>query len=209
MSFPHLFSPYKMRGLELRNRIFSSSHQTILARDWCPTEEMAAYHEARAKGGAGLIIMESANTRDDGEFESYYLDAGRDECIPGFQKVADAVHRHDCKVFGQISNGGRLGGGYEGLLSVPRAPSTVPDHRFHSMPRAMHTEDVWSLIEAYAEAAQRMAEASLDGVELAASHGLQLAQFLSPDVNRRKDEFGGSEEKRFRFMTVCAPAGNV
>ena len=62
MSFPHLFTPHKIRGLELRNRIFSSSHQTLLARDWCPTEEMVAYHEARAAGGAGLIVLESAST---------------------------------------------------------------------------------------------------------------------------------------------------
>ncbi len=200
MSFPHLFSPYKIRGLELRNRIFSSSHQTILASGWCPTSEMAAYHEARAIGGAGLIIMESATTRGDGEFDSCYLDINREACIAGFREVADAVHPHGCKVFGQLSNSGRLAGEYQGLLNVANSPSTVPDHRFHTMPRAMLTQDVWALIEAYAEGAQRMAEAGLDGIELAASHGLQLAQFLSPDVNRRNDEFGGSEEKRFRFV---------
>jgi 2,4-dienoyl-CoA reductase-like NADH-dependent reductase (Old Yellow Enzyme family) len=206
MSFAHLFTPHKIRGLEIRNRIFSSSHQTILARDWCPTEEMAAYHEARAAGGAGLIVMEAACTRGEGAFESVYIDAGRDECIPGFRKSVDAAHRHGCKIFGQISNGGRLAGGYEGLLSVPHGPSTVPDHRFHSMPRAMPTEEVWQLIEAYADSARRMVEAGLDGIELAASHGLQLAQFLSPDVNRRDDEFGGSEEKRFRFVREVVTA---
>jgi 2,4-dienoyl-CoA reductase-like NADH-dependent reductase (Old Yellow Enzyme family) len=206
MSFTHLFTPHKIRGLELRNRIFSSSHQTIMARDWNPTEEMAAYHEARAAGGAGLIVMEAACTRGEGAFESSYIDASRDECIPGFRKAADAVHRHGCKIFGQISNGGRLAGGYEGLLSVPNAPSTVPDYRFHAMPRAMPTEEVWMLIEAYVESARRMIEAGLDGVELAASHGLQLAQFLSPDNNRRDDEFGGSEEKRFRFVREVVTA---
>ncbi|MBW2541635.1 MAG: FAD-dependent oxidoreductase [Deltaproteobacteria bacterium] len=200
MSFEHLFTPHRIRGLEIRNRIFSSSHQTILARDWCPTEEMAAYHEARAAGGAGLIVMEAACTWGEGDFESSYIDASRDACIPGFRKCADAAHRHGCKMFGQISNGGRLAGGYEGLRAVPNSPSTVPDHRFYAMPRAMPTEDVWKLIEAYADSARRMMEAGLDGIELAASHGLQLAQFLSPDVNRRDDEFGGSEEKRFRFV---------
>ena len=206
MSFTHLFTPHKIRGLELRNRIFSSSHQTILARDWSPTEEMAAYHEARAAGGAGLIVMEAACTWGEGDFESSYIDANRDACIPGFRKSADAVHRHGCKVFGQISNGGRLAGGYEGLLSVPNGPSTVPDQRFHAMPRAMPTEDVWKVIEGHADSARRMMEAGLDGIELAASHGLQLAQFLSPDVNRRDDEFGGSEEKRFRFVREVVTA---
>jgi 2,4-dienoyl-CoA reductase-like NADH-dependent reductase (Old Yellow Enzyme family) len=206
MSFAHLFTPHEIRGLELRNRIFSSSHQTLLAQDWCPNEEMAAYHEARAAGGAGLIVMEAACTRGEGSFESNCIDASRDECIPGFRKCADAAHRHGCKIFGQISNGGRLGAGYEGLLSVPISPSTVPDHRFHAMPRAMRTEEVWDVIEAHAESARRMVEAGLDGIELAASHGLQLAQFLSPDVNRRDDEFGGSEEKRFRFVREVVTA---
>jgi 2,4-dienoyl-CoA reductase-like NADH-dependent reductase (Old Yellow Enzyme family) len=206
MSFAHLFTPHKIRGLELRNRIFSSSHQTLLARDWCPTEEMAAYHEARAAGGAGLIVMEAACTLGEGRFVPSYIDANRDACIPGFRKCADAVHRHDCKIFGQISNGGRLGGGYEGLLSVPNGPSTVPDQRFHSMPRAMPTEDVWKVIEGYGDSARRMVEAGLDGVELAASHGLQLAQFLNPYVNRRDDEFGGSEEERFRFVREVVAA---
>ena len=109
-------------------------------------------------------------------------------------------------MFGQISNGGRLAGGYEGLLSIPYGPSTVPDHRFHAMPRAMTTEEVWQLIEAHADSARRMLEAGFDGIELAASHGLQLAQFLSPDVNRRDDEFGGSEEKRFRFVREVVTA---
>lgn len=206
MSFAHLFTPLKIRGLEIRNRIFSSSHQTLLARDWCPTEEMAAYHEARAAGGAGLIVMEAACTRGEGAFESNVIDASRDACIPGFRKSADAAHRHGCKIFGQISNSGRLAGGYGGLLSVPNAPSTVPDYRFHAMPRAMPTEDVWQLIEAHADSARWMVEAGLDGIELAASHGLHLAQFLSPDVNRRDDEFGGSEEKRFRFIREVVAA---
>jgi len=206
MPFVHLFTPYKIRDLEIRNRIFSSSHQTLLVREWCPTEEMAAYHEARAAGGAGLIVMEAACTWGEGAFESNCIDATRDACIPGFRMSADAAHRHGCKIFGQISNGGRLVGGYGGLLNVPNAPSTVPDHRFHAMPRAMPTEDVWKLVEGYADSARRMVEADLDGIELAASHGLQLAQFLSPDVNRRDDEFGGSEEKRFRFVREVVSA---
>ena len=65
MSFVHLFTPYNIRGVEFRNRIFSSAHQTILAENWCPTDEMAAYHEARAAGGAGLIIIEAARPHCD------------------------------------------------------------------------------------------------------------------------------------------------
>ena len=200
MSFVHLFTPYNIRGVEFRNRIFSSAHQTILAENWCPTDEMAAYHEARAAGGAGLIIIEAARPHCDAVTSSSYIDVSRDECIPGYQKISDAVHRHGCRVFGQIAHGGRIAQGYGGLLGVPYAPSTVPDHRFHTMPRNMSTDYVWEVIKSHADAALRMAEGGLDGIEITASHGLLLAQFLSPDVNRRDDEFGGSEEKRFRFV---------
>ncbi len=206
MSFMHLFTPHTIRGIEIRNRIFSTAHQTILAQDWCPTDDMAAYHEARAAGGAGLIVMEAARPHGDAVTTSSYIDASRDECIPGYRKVADAVHKHGGKVFGQIAHGGRIAHGQGGLLSVPHAPSTVPDHRFHTMPRAMSTEYVWEVIEAHADAAGRMMEAGLDGIEMTASHGLLLAQFLSPDVNRRNDEFGGSEEKRFRFIQEVVTA---
>lgn len=139
MSFSHLFTPHKIRNLEIRNRIFSSSHQTVLAQDWYPSDKMAAYHEARAAGGAGLIVMEASGTRGKEDSASYFINASQDECIPAFRKVADAVHRHDCKVFGQISGGGRIAGKIEGLMSIPSAPSTIPDHRFHTMPQAMTT----------------------------------------------------------------------
>ena len=200
MSFAHLFTLHTIRSLEIRNRIFSTAHQTILARDWRPTDDMMAYHEARAAGGAGLIVLEAARPHGDAVTTASYIDASRDACIPGYRKIADAVHKHGCKVFGQIAHGGRIAHGQGGLLSVPHAPSTVPDHRFHTMPRAMSTEYVWAVIEAHADAARRMVEADLDGIEMTASHGLLLAQFLSPDVNRRDDEFGGSDEKRFRFI---------
>ena len=100
MTFVHLFTPYTIRGVEFRNRIFSSAHQTILADNWCPTDEMAAYHGARAAGGAGLIIIEAARPHSDAVTSSSYIDVSRDECIPGYQKISDAVHRHGCRVFG-------------------------------------------------------------------------------------------------------------
>ena len=75
MNFKHLFTPHQIRGLEIRNRIFSSAHQTILAQNGAPSEDMVAYHEARAKGGAGLIIAESSRPYQDDVSASYYLDS--------------------------------------------------------------------------------------------------------------------------------------
>jgi 2,4-dienoyl-CoA reductase-like NADH-dependent reductase (Old Yellow Enzyme family) len=201
MSFSHLFTPHEVRGHEIRNRIFSSAHQTILARNGSPGEDMVAYHEARARGGTGLIIIESSRPYSDDVSASYYIDSSSDACIPGYRMVADAVHKHGCKVFGQINHGGRIAYTHEGMHMVAHAPSMVPDHRFHCMPRVMSTEYVRKIISAFAAAAGRMAEAGLDGAELTASHGMLIAQFLNPQTNFRNDEFGGSDENRFRIVS--------
>ena len=94
MLFNNLFTPHQIRGHEIRNRIFSSAHQTILARNGSPAEDMAAYHEARARGGAGLIIVESSRPYSDDVSASYFIDSSTDDCIPGYRMVADAVHQH-------------------------------------------------------------------------------------------------------------------
>ncbi len=206
MSFSHLFTPHEIRGQEFRNRIFSSAHQTILARGGSPGDDMAAYHEARAKGGTGLIIMESSRPYSDDVSASYYIDSSTDACIPGYRMVVNAVHKHDCKVFGQINHGGRIAYTHEGMQMVSHAPSMVPDHRFHCMPRVMSTEYVRKIIAAFAAAAGRMAEAGLDGAELTASHGMLIAQFLNPQTNFRDDEFGGSDENRFRLVSEMIAA---
>lgn len=206
MTFEHLFSPHQIRGLEIHNRIFSTAHQTIMAEKGIPSEAMAAYHEARARGGAGLIIMESSRPNDDEVSASYYINSGTDACIPGYRRVADAVHRHGAKIFGQINHGGRITYSHDGLLRVAHAPSAVPDHRFHCMPRAMSTDYVWFIIDAFAQAAGRMAEAGLDGVELTASHGMLIAQFLNPLTNHREDDFGGDDDRRFRIVAELLKA---
>jgi 2,4-dienoyl-CoA reductase-like NADH-dependent reductase (Old Yellow Enzyme family) len=206
MSFNHLFTPHEIRGHEFRNRIFSSAHQTILARNGSPGEDMAAYHEARARGGTGLIIIESSRPCSDDVSASYYIDSSTDACIPGYRMVADAVHKYGCKVFGQINHGGRIAYTHEGMQLVSHAPSMVPDHRFHCMPRVMSTEYVRKIISAFAAAAGRMAEAGLDGAELTASHGMLIAQFLNPQTNFREDEFGGCDENRFRIVAEMIAA---
>ncbi|WP_108881302.1 oxidoreductase [Anderseniella sp. Alg231-50] len=206
MSFKHLFTPHKIRACEFRNRIFSTAHQTILARDGVPGDDMVAYHETRARGGAGLIVMESSRPNSDEVSASYYLDSSTDDCIPGYRRVAEAVHRHDTRLFAQINHGGRITYAQDGMQRVAYAPSVVPDHRFHCMPREMSNDYVWFIIDAFARAAARMIEAGLDGVELTASHGMLIAQFLNPLTNHRSDEFGGTPENRFRMVAEMLKA---
>ena len=200
-TLPHLFSPLRLRDVEIPNRIMSTGHQTYLARGGLPTPEFVAYHEARARGGAGLIVTEAARFHATGLTDSPEIVILGDEAIPAFRAVVDAVHAHGTRIFGQLSHSGRLSRRVQGgLRSVAYAPSSVPDNRFHTMPREMPVALIHEIVEAYGQAARRLAAAGYDGIEVIASLGLLVAQFLNPVSNRRTDAYGGSRENRMRFL---------
>jgi 2,4-dienoyl-CoA reductase-like NADH-dependent reductase (Old Yellow Enzyme family)/thioredoxin reductase len=203
----HLFSPLTLRGHEIRNRILSTGHQTYLAKHGSVSDDLVAYHEARARGGVGLIVTEAARFHRTALSDSAELVVLDDDCIPGYRRLAEAAHSHGAKIFGQLSHAGRLSRRISGgLRGVAFAPSAVPDNRFHSMPRAMPLDLVEELVDACGAAAARFAEAGLDGVELVSSHGLLFAQFLNPRTNLRTDRYGGSRENRMRFLVDCLSA---
>ena len=207
MVFPHLLSPFNIRSTTFRNRIFSTGHMTRMTVDGKPSSQMIAYHEARAKGGAGLIICEAARVHDSALSDAPAVDASHDGCISPYRQIVERVHGHGCKVFGQVSHSGRVNDRRRGgLLDVPWSASSTPDERFHNMPREMGVVMIREIIDAYASAAARMVEAGMDGVEVPASHGLLPAQFINPRVNTRKDEYGGSLENRLRFLNEILTA---
>ena len=199
--FAHLFAPLKLRDVEIRNRILSTGHQTYLARGGLPTPDFIAYHAARARGGAGLIITEAARFHATTITEAPEIVVASDDCIPAFRSLADAVHAHGAKLFGQLSHAGRLSRRVQGgLRGVAYAPSALPDDRFQTMPRALPEALISELVEAYGQGARRLAEAGYDGIEVIASLGLLIAQFLNPRSNRRTDRYGGDREGRMRFL---------
>jgi 2,4-dienoyl-CoA reductase-like NADH-dependent reductase (Old Yellow Enzyme family)/thioredoxin reductase len=206
-TFRHLFSPLRIRGCDIKNRIFSTGHQTYLARGGNPGADLAAYHEARAAGGAGLVVTEAARFHDSSLSDLPEIDVSRDDCIPGYRAIGTAAHRHGCKVFGQLSHSGRVTRLLSrGLRKVAYSASAVPDHRFHTMPRALPPDMVREIVEAYGTAAGRLAEAGLDGVEISASHGVLPAQFLNPETNLRDDAYGGPLPNRMRFLLEAIAA---
>jgi 2,4-dienoyl-CoA reductase-like NADH-dependent reductase (Old Yellow Enzyme family) len=197
--FPNLFEPIQIGSVRLRNRIFSSGHMTCMLSDGLPNADFVAYHEARAAGGCGLIITESAAVHPTSN--AYNVQLFRDESIAALSKVADAVHRHDCKVFGQLGHGGReTHSSPDGTAPVAFGPSQVASERFHVIPRAMPAKLIVEIAHSFGTAAERYLKAGFDGVEIMASHGLLLAQFLNPRVNRRDDEYGGELENRMRLL---------
>ncbi|MEZ5771122.1 MAG: FAD-dependent oxidoreductase [Defluviimonas denitrificans] len=205
--FPHLFSPLKLRGLTLRNRILSTGHDTTLPTEAKVNDELIAYHRARAKGGVGLIVTQVAGVHETARYSAHVLMATDDDCIPGFRALAEACHAEGCAVFSQLFHPGReIMETADGLLAVAYAPSCVPNERFHVMPRALDQAMIDEIVAGYASAARRMRDAGLDGVEFVASHGYLPAQFLNPAVNLRTDAYGGSLENRLRFSVEALTA---
>jgi len=201
MRLLRLFSPLDIGPVRLANRIVSSGHDTVMAEDGLPGDRLIAYHEARARGGAGLIVVQVAGVHASAKYTSHVLMADDDACVPHFARLAETVHRHGTRIFQQLFHDGReIMESEDGTLPVALAPSAVPNERFHVMPRAMPIDEIRGLVRCYGQAARRMKEAGFDGVEVVASHGYLPAQFLSPRTNLRTDEYGGDLDGRSRFV---------
>lgn len=195
MKFPNLFSPLVVGGIELRNRIFSSAHGTGLAEGsglsqvdrGLPGKRLFNYHSARAKGGVALIVAENTVVfpRQPGWIEAW-------------RPIIDEVHSHGTKIFNQITYGGRQVSGAE-MLRPPYAPSPIPWMRGGEYPREMSRTDIKNMVRSFGATARDVAAGGFDGVELHGPHGYLIHEFLSPDANRRSDEYGGSVRNRARF----------
>ncbi len=203
--FQTLFSPITIGGLHLRNRIVSTGHETHLNENGRIGERMIAYHEARARGGAGLIITEVALVHPSAVFVADPIRVDEDDCIAGYRALAEAVHRYDCGLIAQLFHPGReMLASEDGTTPISYSASPAPNERFHVMPRSMPTEMVEEVISSFGDAARRMQAAGLDGVEIVGSHGYLPAQFLNPRINTRTDAHGGSLENRTRFIREIA-----
>ncbi len=198
--FPNLFSPYRLKTVELRNRIFSTGHDTDLGRHGAPSEELIAYQTARARGGAGLIIVQVVAVHDTARYTSEVLMGNTDDHLPMFKRLFKAIHDNGCGAFVQLFHPGReLLGRRDGIQQAAYAPSSSPTERFRIAPRAFSLGEIEAIIEGYGAAARRMAEAGADGVEVVASHGYLPSQFMHAGINRREDRYGGSLDNRLRF----------
>ncbi|MCP4271509.1 MAG: FAD-dependent oxidoreductase [Gammaproteobacteria bacterium] len=196
-----LFSPVTIRGQKLKNRIFSTGHMAVMLENNAPSEQMVAYHQARAAGGAGLIIIEASRIHESGVSSRPAIMAFQDDCIDGYRKIAQTCHLYECKVFGQLNHPGReMEISSDGTLPVAYAPSAIPNERFHVMPRELPIALIGEIISGFGKSTQRMSKAGLDGVELVASHGYLLSQFLNPRINRRTDQYGGDLNARLRII---------
>ena len=200
--YPKLFEAGNIGKVKLKNRLVMSPMGCGLANlDGTPSKEMIAFYEARAIGGAGLIIPEITRINDvHGAGLMRQLSVTKNRHIEPLSKLAEAVHKHGSKIMIQLHHPGRetvsalLGG--QPVVSA----SAIPCNYLKQETRALTTEEVKQLVKQFAEGAKRVQKAGCDGVELHAAHGYLLQQFLSPYTNKREDEYGGNFENRLRFV---------
>lgn len=203
--FPHLFSPFEIRGLEIKNRIFSTGHDTDLARAGLPTEALIAYQAARAKGGAGLIVIQVVAVHPSAMYTSEVMQGWHPDIIPSFRRLVDEIKSFGTRVFVQLFHPGReLVSRQDGVVKTAWGVSSIPSERFRVVPKTMSTAEIEEIIAGYVSTGERLVEAGVEGLEIVGSHGYLPAQFLSPVVNDRTDRFGGSYENRLRFVNEIA-----
>jgi len=207
MRFPNLFSPFTLKTTEIRNRIFTTGHDTYLPEGGLPSDELIAYQRARARGGAGLIVIQVVGVHETARYTEALLMGTSDDCIKPLSRLVDAIHAEGAKVFMQLFHPGReLMGRPDGVVQPAYAPSHSPSERFKVIPRELPQSLIGEIVEGYGQAARRMAEAGADGVEIVASHGYLPAQFFNAKSNRRSDQYGGPLENRLRFTREAISA---
>lgn len=198
VAFPVLFEPFDLGGVRLRNRVFVSAHTTNFGEANRPTERHARYHAERARGGVGLIITEGVRVHPTSAARAAALGAFSTGCVPAYARIPQAVHAEGAAVFAQLLHLGRQAAG-DHARTAAWAPSAVPWKAGAHVPHEMTADDIRAVVDGFARAASWMVEAGFDGLEVHLGHGHLAQQFLSPVVNGRRDDYGGTAEKRLRF----------
>ena len=231
MSHEHLLSPGTIGSLSLRNRVvLPAMDQNSCTDDGLITDLTIAHYEARAKGGVGLLIVEtSAVAYPIGATSEHQPSLSHDGVIPGLRRLAEAVHGHGAKIVVQICHHGKTGNldtKRDRAKLVPSVPlpqvdpmGMVPGTTMEELLKmatmtggkqstyeAATAEDLVWLVEQFADAAARVPAAGIVGVEIHGAHGYILSSFLSPAFNKRTDEYGGDHDGRARLLCEVVAA---
>lgn len=201
--YPHIFEPLTVRRMTVKNRITMMPMGTNFGEQ---NGEMSFlhihYYEERAKGGTGLIIVENASVDSpQGSNGTTQLRIDLDSYIPRLYKLCENVHRHGACIAVQINHAGasamssRIG-------MQPVSASNIPSKAGGEIPRPLEKEEILQIVKKYGDAARRAQICGFDAVEIHAGHSYLISQFLSPTMNNRTDEFGGSVENRTRFCRM-------
>lgn len=200
MSNDPLLQPYQLKHLRLKNRLMSTAHEPAYSEDGMPKDQYRLYHLEKAKGGIALTMTAgSALVAEDSPAAFGNLHAYKDEIVPWLRQLTDDCHEHDCKVMIQLTHlGRRTNWNHSDWLPVV-SPSRVREPAHRAFPKEMEEWDIARITGRYADAAERMQAAGLDGIELEC-YGHLIDSFWSPLTNHRDDEYNGSLDNRLRFL---------
>jgi 2,4-dienoyl-CoA reductase-like NADH-dependent reductase (Old Yellow Enzyme family) len=198
MSDP-LLQPYQLKHLTLRNRLMSTAHEPAYTDDGMPKDRYRLYHAEKAKGGIGLTMIGGSSVVAPDSPQAFgNILLYKDEVVPWLRALAEDVHGHGSAVMIQITHlGRRTSWAKDDWLPIV-APSNIREPAHRAFPKIMEDWDIARIVSAYADAAERVQAAGLDGLEIEC-YGHLVDQFWSPATNKREDEYGGSLDNRLRF----------
>jgi len=205
-----LFTPLKLREIELKNRIFVSPMCQYSAEGGIPNHWHLVNYGSRAVGGAALVIVEATAIAPEGRITPWCLGLWSDAHTEAFRPIVDFIRQQGAVPAIQIAHAGRKascdapwnGGKYLpiGAGGWPTvAPSAIPITPAHGVPHALTHDEIDTIVEQFADAARRALTAGFEVAEVHCAHGYLLNEFLSPLSNQRTDEYGGSLENRARL----------
>ncbi|HWA41627.1 MAG TPA: NADH:flavin oxidoreductase [Hypericibacter adhaerens] len=201
-----LLQPFTLKHLVLKNRLMSTAHEPAYSEDGLPKERYRLYHLEKAKGGIALTMTAgSAVVSEDSPAAFGNLHAYKDEIVPLMKRLAEDCHGEGCAVMIQLTHLGRRTGWNKADWLPVAAPSVVREPAHRAFPKEAEDWDIERWIGQYADGAERMQAAGLDGIEIEC-YGHLVDQFWTPAVNKRHDNYGGSLENRMRFGLAVVKA---
>ncbi|MGI6217216.1 MAG: FAD-dependent oxidoreductase [Coriobacteriales bacterium] len=197
--YPHLFAPLEIRGRVLRNRIMSAPNMLFQVVDGRPTDYYVGYLEHKAKGGAAIVNMGEVNICDGSSHTPRIVLEDKNRNI--FGEIASSIKQHGALASAELTHGGRNARQMYNTHDIIGPVTEVSERGEHV--RAMTIDDMNDVADAFADAAQYCMDCGFDIAHVHAGHSWLFPQFLSPFINTRTDEFGGSLENRMRFPLMC------
>jgi 2,4-dienoyl-CoA reductase-like NADH-dependent reductase (Old Yellow Enzyme family) len=208
---PHLFEPFEQRGVTCRNRIVVSPMCQYSSEDGFANDWHLVHLVSRAVGGAGTIVFEASAVVPEGRITPQDLGIWKDTHIETLAKIVALLHRNGAMAGIQLAHAGRKasrftpweGGDVVSNLQggwTTSAPSAIPFIPDGIAPTALSIAAIQTLITSFVTAARRALAAGFDIIEIHAAHGYLFHEFLSPLTNQRTDDYGGSFDRRIRFL---------
>ncbi len=196
-----LFTPLQIGPLELKNRIVMAPMATHYADETgAVTERLKNYYLERARGGVGLIIVESGYIDPLGRGGMRRMGLHEDRLIPGLKGLVDAIHAEGGKISSLLHHAGRQINIENTRGQYPVSASSLPSGMEAVVPRTLKVQEIEELVEGFGQAARRSLAAGFDAIVIHAAHGYLIHQFLSPLSNIRRDRYGGTFTRRLRFL---------